>query len=707
MAHRKRRRPARTDRTVRRPSGPLIEPVESRTLMSTSASPVLRPDVVYDRPAAATVSAADTTYTAADGYTPAQIRAAYGFDGLTFGSGVTADGTGQTIAIVDAYNDPNIRTDLAAFDAQFGIPAPPGFAIVSQGGTDNLPATDAGWAGEISLDVEWAHAIAPGANILLVEATTDSTDDLVAGVNYARAAAGVSVVSMSWGGSETESWGNGGESASQTTLDPDFTTPAGHQGVTFVAAAGDTGQQAGVQWPASSPNVVSVGGTSLVLNADDSIASETGWSGTSSGASQVEAEPTYQDAVNSTGTREVADVAYDADPDDGFAVYDSLADDGYSGWQEVGGTSAGAPQWSALIAVADQGRVSAGATTLNGVNQTLPDLYALYSAYGTTGYASYTTDFNDVTTGGAGDVPSPRGGRGGFGGGQQDNTAAVGYDVVTGLGTPRAAALVADLATTAADTGTGSGTTTAGSGGTTTATEATSPVAVTILTTPKSSVIGGQAGTLQVKLTNTGGTTFGGPVTVDVYASADTVLSTTGDPLLVEKILSAVKLKAGASRVVTLDFKYPSTGLATGDYYLLAEANATQTETAATTAYTPAAVTINAPSADLSVSFAGATAVAVTAGKRAKATVRLTNLGNVTATGSVVVDLYAGDLLVATVTRKVKVAAGKATTFAMPFTFPIGLSAGDTTLTAVISPTTTPTDTDTGDTTATAPTVAA
>ena len=142
--------------------------------------------------------------------------------------------------------------------------------MVNQTGGSKLPSTDSGWAGEISLDVEWAHAIAPGANILLVEASSADTTDLMAAVDYARHAAGVSVVSMSWGGSEFFSWG-GGESQSQTTYDPYFTTPAGHQGVTFIASAGDSGSQSGVQWPASSTNVLSVGGTSLYTSERGSI----------------------------------------------------------------------------------------------------------------------------------------------------------------------------------------------------------------------------------------------------------------------------------------------------------------------------------------------------------------------------------------------------------------------------------------------------
>ena len=178
--------------------------------------------------------------------------------------------------------------------------------------------------------------MAPGAKILLVETASDNTDDLMAGVIYARAAAGVSVVSMSWGGSESGGRnGFGSESTSQETYDADFVTPAGHTGVTYVASAGDEGTQGGAEWPATSPNVIAVGGTSLTTSDDaGTYSSETAWSDTSGGYSTVETEPAFQEAVQNTGMRSAPDVAYDADPNTGFAVYDSIADQGAVGWQE-------------------------------------------------------------------------------------------------------------------------------------------------------------------------------------------------------------------------------------------------------------------------------------------------------------------------------------------------------------------------------------
>ena len=687
-----------------------IEAVEPRTMMSAAAPATVSPDAVYLR--SATAAFTTTASPVSGSYTPAQIRTAYGFDSATFSNGsVAAKGAGQTIALIDAYNDPNIRADLGVFDAQFGLAAPGSFDVVNQTGGTNLPTTDASWAGEIALDVEWAHAIAPAASILLVEASSDNTPDLLAAVNYARSAAGVSVVSMSWGGSEFESSYNGGESSAQTTYDADFTTPANHRGVTFVAAAGDSGQQAGVQWPASSPNVLSVGGTTLTTAADGTYVAEAGWSGTSSGYSQVEPEPAYQQAAQTTGSRSVSDVAYDADPNTGFAVYDSVAADGASGWQEVGGTSAGSPQWGALVAIANQGRSIAGLASLDGVTQTLPDLYGLYASYGTADDTGYAGAFNDVTSGGSGSYGgfrhAPRG--------DSANNARPGYDLVTGLGTPKAASIIDDLATSAAVTG-GSGSTTGtggtGSGGTTTSSVALSPVAVALLNAPPSAVVGGTAATLTVRLSNTAGTSFNGPITVTLYTSTDGTAANE-DATLTTVPLKNVKLKAGASRTLKVRFNYP-TDLTTGTYYVVASADATATDTQATTAAT-AAVTIAAPTVDLSVAFAGSTAVAVTPGKKDKATVRIANLGNVTAKGTVAVTLTAvsaadgSSLALASVPRvlKVKMAAGKVMSLSLAFTAPTDVAAGEYTLIATITSATTPADGNRANDTATIATDAA
>jgi hypothetical protein len=342
------------------------------------------------------------------GFTPGQIRHAYGFDQITFSGGaVQGDGSGQTIAIVAAYDQPNIAADLAAFDATFGLPAPASFTKVNQGGGTAYPAADKGWGLEISLDVEWAHAIAPGARILLVEANTANWSDLLTAVDFARHQPGVSVVSMSWDSTE---W------SGETYFDSYFTTPAGHTGVTFVASSGDTGSSGGAESPAVSPNVLAVGGSQLSTDSAGNYVSETAWNGSGGGISLYEAQPAYQKGVvtQTTTHRAAPDVAYDASSATPFAVYDSF---GYGGWLQVYGTSAGAPQWAALVAIADQGRALAGKGTFDGASQLLPMLYQLPAS-----------DFHDITSGSSGAY-----------------AAGVGYDLVTGRGSPFANRIVAGL----------------------------------------------------------------------------------------------------------------------------------------------------------------------------------------------------------------------------------------------------------------------
>ncbi|MFO1021076.1 MAG: fibronectin type III domain-containing protein [Planctomycetales bacterium] len=397
-----------------------VETFEIRTLLSGSS--VINPGVenLSDMQSFAGASSA--------GYTPAQLRAAYGFTGVMFGS-TAADGTGQTIAIIDAYDDPNIASDLATFDSQLGIAAPPSFKVVNQTGGTKLPRTDPqkGWEGETALDVEWAHAIAPGASILLVEANSASDADLFAAVDYARHVAGVSVISMSWGSQDTAA----NASYDQALASQYLVTPTGHQGITFIASTGDNGY---ASFPATDPNVLAVGGTDLYLNSNNTISKETAWvaetdsSGTVwSGGGGVSQE---------FSGRKIPDVSYNAGV--GMAVYDTFGND--HGWVGVGGTSAGAPQWAGLIAIANQGRVAAGLGTLNGATQTLKALYAAPSA-----------DFHDITQGST-----------------QYQAAGVGYDLATGLGTPVANKLIPYLAAYGSTTGTGgTGGTTGGSGGTT------------------------------------------------------------------------------------------------------------------------------------------------------------------------------------------------------------------------------------------------
>jgi hypothetical protein len=403
----KRRSPSKQDRSRLR-AQPLVELLETRELLAATFTP----DYVIFKPAG---SAKPLDTAGPTGTTPTQISQAYGFNQINF-NGVVGNGAGTTIAIVDAYDDPNIASDLQQFDAAFGLPNPT-FTKVNQSGGSTLPAANAGWATEIALDVEWAHAIAPGAKILLVEANSSSETNLFAAVSYAAKQPGVVAVSMSWGGSEFS-----GETADDST----FTTPAGHIGVTFVNSSGDSGAPA--SYPSTSPNVLSVGGTTLNLSSTGAILSETGWSGSGGGISADEAQPSYQKGIvtQSTTKRTSPDVSYDADPNTGFPVYDSYNDGTVTPWAQYGGTSDASPQWAALIAIADQGRIQAGLPTLTGT-QTLTDLYALPAS-----------DFHDITSGTS--TGSPR------------ESASAGYDLVTGRGTPVANLIVAGLVGTTSTT---------------------------------------------------------------------------------------------------------------------------------------------------------------------------------------------------------------------------------------------------------------
>jgi subtilase family serine protease len=365
------------------------------------------------------------------GFQPEQIRSAYGINSI--GADVLkADGSGQTIAIVDAYNDPAIVRDLNAFDKQFTLtskrttifkqfgPAKSFLSVIDQNGQKINPAetsspgpepvpsvhSSVSWEGEESLDVEWAHAIAPGAKIDLIE--VNNLNGLINGVNIAKKLPGVSVVSLSWGKPEF---------VNSPSYNVVFTTPPGHRNETFLAASGDSGSL-GAWYPAYSPGVVAVGATTLSIGANNSYETETGWSGSGGGFTKLEPEPTFQEGVQQMGLRSIPDVSFIGNPAFGTAVYDSF-DSPDDPWIVVGGTSLATPCWAGLIAIADQLRAANGGRPLNGATQTLPALYSLPSS-----------DFHDIT-----------------GGSNGLYTAAAGYDEVTGLGSPVANRLVPALAT--------------------------------------------------------------------------------------------------------------------------------------------------------------------------------------------------------------------------------------------------------------------
>lgn len=305
------------------------------------------------------------------GLSPSTIEHVYGFPTSS------SSGTGETIAIVDAYNDPNATADLETFSQQYGLPAP-SLTQVNQTGGSSLPATNSGWDLEISLDIEWAHALAPGASILLVEATTNSLANLLAAEKYAAEHA--KWVSNSWGSSEF---------SGETADDSYFSAP----GVSYFAAAGDEGGK--VIWPSASPDVTSVGGTSLTFTSGGTLAAEEAWSGGGGGCSRYETASAFQrtGSISCAGKRATPDFSLDANPNSGVSVYDSVTYEGQAGWWTVGGTSAS----TAMIAA-----------------QTAASAEALNPAFV---YASPANlPFRDVTLGSNG------------------YQALTGYDLATGLG---------------------------------------------------------------------------------------------------------------------------------------------------------------------------------------------------------------------------------------------------------------------------------
>ncbi|MFH9089680.1 carboxypeptidase regulatory-like domain-containing protein [Streptomyces sp. NPDC017673] len=326
------------------------------------------------------------------GFGPSDLRGAYD---------LPADGgAGATIAVVDAYDNPNAEADLAVYRAQYGLPpcttANGCFTRTDQRGGSDYPDPDSGWASEISLDLDMISAVAPKARILLVEADTATIDDLGAAVDQA-VALGAKYVSNSYGSNYTFFPEDPAESAADVHYD--------HPGVAVVASSGDF--RYGVSYPAASPNVTAVGGTTLTKDPDAARGwSESVWdhdgNGTGSGCSLYEPKPAFQRDTGCPG-RTVADVSAVADPATGVAVYDSYGDTG--GWGVAGGTSASAPIIAGVYA--DAGTPAAGSR---------PAVYP---------YATGGRGLHDVTAGANGTCAPA-----------YLCTAGPGYDGPTGLGTP-------------------------------------------------------------------------------------------------------------------------------------------------------------------------------------------------------------------------------------------------------------------------------
>jgi len=330
------------------------------------------------------------------GLSPDQIKTAYR---------LPKSGGSGTVALIEAYDDKELESDLAAFDAKFNLPA----CTVSNGCLEKHLMTAgtkevSGWSLETALDSEWAHAIAPKAKILVVEAASDSGPALLKAVDYARSRPDVVSVSMSWGGTEFKD---------ETKSDSHFTVATSSDtGIAFFAASGDDGT--GASWPAASPKVIAVGGTTLAFDKDGTFGSEKAWAGSGGGISAYESEPGFQvsySIARAKGMRAIPDVSFDADPKSGYSVYHQpVSAKSQKGWFVVGGTSAGTPQWAAIKSL---GGPSAGSSTASFLTKLYQDKAS----------ANHALFFRDITSGSNGDC--------GY-----YCTARAHYDYVTGLGSP-------------------------------------------------------------------------------------------------------------------------------------------------------------------------------------------------------------------------------------------------------------------------------
>ncbi len=346
---------------------------------------------------------------------PSQVWRAYGLNSLNCSmtgyqwGDPHLCGYGQVIGIVDWYYDPNIESDLGTFSQYYGLSSCTGangcLSVLVENGAptnpnvpDNSP-TDI----EIALDVEWAHAMAPGAKILLVNTASNNLYDIfggngfTGGVNVASQSPGVHQVSMSFGTSEF---------SSENVFDSKFQVP----GVSYFAASGDSG--IGTSYPAASPYVVSVGGTNLNFDNVGNLQSETAWSGSGGGFSAHESQPQYQInyGISSNHKRAQPDVAASAT---NFLVYDSIVVNGQSGWYSVDGTSASTPLWASVVAIAN---------SQHGIPLSSTSFGTLNAIYNAASGNKYSTNFRDITSGNNGNCIICN--------------AVPGYDFVTGLGSP-------------------------------------------------------------------------------------------------------------------------------------------------------------------------------------------------------------------------------------------------------------------------------
>ena len=381
-------------------------------------------------------------------YSPQEIQNAYGLAPI-LNAGYT--GVGETIIIIVSFGSPTIAQDLQTFDADYGLPDPPSFTVLAPLGTTPFDATSSdqvGWAFETTLDVEWAHAMAPGANIVLLTSPVSETEG-VQGMpefllleQYALDHHLGKIISQSWGATENTLLTPAGQQVFEDF--ERFYQDAAQQNVTILASAGDVGSGNAdingtiypfptVIFPASSPLVTAVGGTSLYADTSGKYQSETVWNNSitpggagGGGVSQQFREPLYQklllNSVQQTlqNHRGIPDIAYNADPNTAILVYAGFVP-GAVGYYFIGGTSEGSPQWAGIIADANQ----LAGHPLGFLNLKLYSLVALV------GQSQF---FHDITVGNNGFNGVP-----GY-------TATTGWDLASGWGTPNLGKLVREMA---------------------------------------------------------------------------------------------------------------------------------------------------------------------------------------------------------------------------------------------------------------------
>jgi len=430
------------------PEQQLITNQQPQTNIFTPQGKIVVPDSSIDRPEDAGIRAHTNhaifvpnghalsslipDYTFAE--TPASLGCVYKVGPIYSGCNPATGGTNHptggwgAIALVDAFDNPNAASNLAAFSSHFGLPAATFTKVYANSSFGTLngmtascsgtPPGNTGWGLEEDLDIEWAHAMAPSAQIILVEACSNSNADLF----YAEQVAGLKV-SAAGGGDISNSWGEGEFSGEIGSVDDVFYRYHWGQ-VTYFASAGDSGW--GAAYPSSSPWVVSAGGTTVNRDANGNFLSESCWSGSGGGVSRYELWQNPPNINNGMGpwanyqyplfgqtARQTPDLSFDADPNSGVYVYDTY---GYGGWVIVGGTSVASPSLAGIVNNSNnrlgQAPIIGGYYTTEEDNLLYDQLFAV---------TAYSTNFYDVTTGSNG----------------SGHNAGTRYDQCTGVGTPR------------------------------------------------------------------------------------------------------------------------------------------------------------------------------------------------------------------------------------------------------------------------------